>query len=501
MSIDSSPGRQTRNAAAMPNKLQGHIGFFNLVFTVIAYNAPMVVFLGFIPVTILLGTGIGTPTMYLFCGVIALLFAIGLVAMGLRLPKPGGYYTFVSAGLGKPPGLGTGFAAMACYYAANLSTYALGGVAAHTLVVAVGGPNILWWVYSLVLLVGTSVLGYLNIAFSARALTIFLALELLLLLVYNIAVISKGGAGGFGLDSFEPANVFSGSLAIGFILGIGLYGGFEATVIFRDEVKRPARTIPRATYAVVATLAVTYAGTAYVFINAYGADTVMAVVANNVVGASTDSVREYVGDTAFFAVDLLLITSALANLIASHNIIARYIFNLGVDGVLSRRLGQVHRRHGSPHRGSVIVSVASLTGLVVLATLQLDGDTAYARIAGVYAYCFVILLAIAALAIAIFLFRDRSAKKATVQAVCTSIAFVFFAIALVLCTLNFDLLAGTTGVATVAMVSIIWGLVAAGVVLALIYRSRRPDVYAHIGREDAADALNEPGPLQPTTAN
>jgi amino acid transporter len=252
---------------------------------------------------------------------------------------------------------------------------------------------------------------------------------------------------------------------------------------------------------VVATLAVTYAGTAYVFINAYGADTVMAVVANNLVGASTDSVREYVGDAAFFAVDLLLVTSALANLIASHNIIARYLFNLGVDGVLSRRLGQVHRRHGSPHRGSVIVSVASLTGLVVLATLQLDGDTAYARIAGVYAYCFVILLAIAALAIAIFLFRDRSAKKATVQAVCTSIAFVFFAIALVLCTLNFDLLAGTTGVATVAMVSIIWGLVAAGVVLALIYRSRRPDVYAHIGREDAADALNEPGPLQPTTAN
>lgn len=482
------PDPQARLETASSNRLQGHLGFFSLVFTVIAYNAPMVVFIGFIPVTILLGTGIGTPTMYLFCGVIALLFAIGLVAMGLRLPKPGGYYTFVSAGLGKAPGLGAGFVAMACYYAANLSTYALGGMAGQTLVVAMGGPELVWWAYSLVFLAATSVLGYLNIDFSARVLTIFLCLELILMSVYSIAVIAKGGAGGFGLDSFEPAHVFSGSLAVGFILGIGLYGGFEATVIFRDEVKQPARTIPRATYAVVATLAIMYAGTAYVFINAYGADTVMAVVANDLVGASTDSVREYVGDVAFYSVDLLLITSALANLIASHNIISRYLFNLGADGVLSRRIGQVHPRHGSPHRGSVIASVAALTGLVVLATLQLDGGVAYARIAGLYAYCFVILLALAALAIALFLFRDHSAKKATVQAVCTSIAFVFFAIGLVLSTLNFDLLAGTAGAATVVMLISIWGLAAAGVVLALVYRYRRPDVYAHIGRDDATDS-------------
>jgi amino acid transporter len=484
----------TEAGTASGDKLQGNIGFFNLVFTVLAYNGPMVVFLGFIPVTILLGNGVGTPVMYLFCGVIAALFAAGLVAMGLRLPKPGGFYTFVSAGLGKIPGLGTGFAAMICYYAANLSAYALGGVAADSLVrAALGGPSLPWWLYAGVMFVIVTLLGYLNISFSARLLTVFLALELLLLVIYDISVIAQGGAHGLGLDSFKPSNIFSGSLAIGFIFGVGLYGGFEATIIFRDEVKTPGRTVPRATYAVVGTLAVLYALTAWVFINSYGAGVIMAVVEKNLVGASSESVKQYTGDIAYFAVSVLLITSSFALVLASHNITSRYLYNLSADGVLPRNLSQVHRRHGSPHRASIAVSIASLTGLAVFALAQIDGGTAYARLSGVYSYCFVILLVVAALGITVFLLRDKTAKKkATWQAIGTAVSLVFLAVALVVSTMNFNLLAGTEGWLTWVVLAVIYGLIAVGVVLAAVYRTRRPEVYARIGRDDAGDLVPDP---------
>jgi amino acid transporter len=495
MTVTSSDGTHALEAGtASSEKLQGNIGFFNLVFTVLAYNGPMVVFLGFIPVTILLGNGVGTPVMYLFCGVIAALFAAGLVAMGLRLPKPGGFYTFVSAGLGKIPGLGTGFAAMLCYYAANLSAYALGGVAADSFVHgALGGPSLPWWLYSGVMFAIVTVLGYLNISFSARLLTVFLALELVLLVIYDISVIAQGGAYGLGFESFEPSNIFSGSVAIGFIFGIGLYGGFEATIIFRDEVKTPRRTVPRATYAVVGTLAVLYSLTAWVFINSYGADVIMAVVEKNLVGASSDSVKHYTGDMAYFAVSLLLITSSFALVLASHSITSRYLYNLSADGVLPRSLSRVHERHGSPHRASIGVSIASFAGLGIFALAQIDGNTAYARLSGVYAYCFVILLVVAALAITVFLLRDKTAKKKAIwQAVGTAVSLVFLTVALVLSTLNFNLLAGTEGWLTAVVLLVIYGVIAVGVVLAAVYRIRRPDVYARIGRDDAGDLVPDP---------
>lgn len=487
---------RTGSVAAFPaEKLKGHVGFFNLVFTIVAYNGPMVVFLGFIPVTILLGNGIGAPAMYLFCGLIALLFAAGLVAMGLRLPRPGGFYTFVTAGLGKIPGLGTGFAALIGYYAANLCSYALGGVAMDSLIHgALGGPSIPWWGYALVMLVAASVLGYLNIAFSARVLTTFLVLELLLLVIYDVSVVAQGGAHGLGLDSFKPSNFLSGSIAVGFIFGIGLFGGFEATIIFRDEVKDPVRTIPRATYTVVALLAILYSVTAWAFINAYGPTAIMEVLNKNLVGASSDSVRQYAGTPAYYAVSVLLITSSFALTLASHNITARYMFNLGVDGVLPRSLGRPHSRHGSPHRASVVMSIASLVGIVIFGLSGIDGNIVYARVSAVYAYCLVLMLVVAALAIVVFLARAKVGKKAVWQIVGTSVSLVFLAIALVISTVQFDLLAGTEGWATVLVLGIIYGFVAVGVILGAVYRVRKPEVYARIGRDDAGDLVPDPAP-------
>ncbi|BCW77819.1 MULTISPECIES: APC family permease [unclassified Arthrobacter] len=471
------------------SQLKGSIGFVNLIFTVLAYNGPMVNFLGFLPVAILLGNGIGTPVMLLVCGVVAALFASGLVAMGLRLPRPGGYYSYVSAGLGKIAGLGTGFTAIVCYFAANIAGYVLGGIAAENLVhSALNGPDLPWWLYGSVMFIIVSILGYLNIDFSAKILTVFLALELLLMVMYNVSVITQGGAEGMGLDSFKPENIFSGDIGIAFMFGIGVYGGFEATIIFRDEVKRPEKTIPRATFAVVAILAILYSLTAWVFINAYGPNAIMGVLTDNVVEASGASVQQFTGTAAYYAVTSLLITSCFALSLASHNIVSRYLFNLGADGALFKSLARVHARHGSPHRSSVVLSVMVLVGIVLFSGT--DGETAYARLAGIYSFAFAILIAFAALAITVFLSRDKKGgRKAVWPAIGSGVAFVFFTTALVLSGLNFGLLTSTEGWFTWALLGLILAIIATGMILAAVYRSRRPEVYARIGRDDAGDLV------------
>lgn len=489
MSVTETPPQAVVGKAE--GRLHGNMGFFSLVFTILAYNGPMVVFLGAIPVAILIGNGIGTPVMILICGLIAALFAVGLVTMGLRLPRPGGFYTFVSAGLGKVMGLGTGYAAMVCYLAANLSAYALGGIGAEALMHDIGGPALPWWLYATVMFLFVSALGYLNIDFSAKILTVFLVLELLLMAAYNVSVISQGGAQGLGLDSFQPEHIFSGSIGIAFLFCIGMFGGFEASVIFREEVKQPGKTVPRATYTVVGVLAVLYALTAWTFINSYGPQTIMEVVTNNYAEAAGTSVREFTGDYAYFAANALLITSDFALALASHNVLSRYLFNLSSDGVLPRTFSQVHTRHCSPHRASVAVSIVVILGIALFAGL--DSGTAYARLAGIYAYGFTVLIVLAALAITVFLVRDRTEeRRALWPAVATGIAFLFLSTALVLATVNFGLLTGTEGWLEWLLLAATLGIVGAGMVSAAVFRRRHPSIYARIGRDDAGDIVPPP---------
>lgn len=476
-----------RNAATAVSsrRLGGNIGAFELVCTVLAYNGPIVVFLGFVPVAILLGNGIGMPVTIAACGVVITCLAVGLTTMARKLPTPGGFYAFISAGLGKIVGLSAGLTAMMCYYVACISAYALGGIAMRALMAdVVHGPNLPWWAWALAMFVVVAVLGYFKISLSAKVLSFFLTCELLFLVVYDVAVLAHGGADGIALDSLQPNEIFSGSVGIAFMFALGLFGGFEATVIFRDEVRDPMKTIPRATYAVVALLAGLYAITTWVFINSYGAAEVVAAVTEDPTKAATASVKEYVGTFAYDVAALLLFTSCFALVLASHNITARYAFNLSADRILHHSLSRVHGKHLSPHRASLAMTGATLVGLIAVVVVDIDEALLYGRLAGLYSYTFLILLLMVAIAIAVYLLRHREDGESPVPAVLTTASAIVVAIVLYLATVNFDLLTGATGSTAVAMLAVIYGVVVIGLVTAGVYRRRRPDVYARIGREE-----------------
>jgi amino acid transporter len=485
----------SRTAIPTPAKprLGGNMGVVSLIFTVMAFSAPAVAFMGFIPVAILMGNGVGTPVAFLACGLVVGLVAVGLTTMARRLPNPGGFYAFISAGLGKTVGLGAGFAAIIIYYVACMSTYALGGIAMKSIIVDLfHGPALPWWIFALGIWVIVGVLGYFKIDLSARVLTVFLALELLLMASYDVSVLIRGGADGLSLDSFYPSNIFSGSVAIAFMFGIGLYGGFEATIIFRDEVRTPERTIPRATYAVVALLATMYGLTAWLFINAYGPVAVLEVVNADPTAAATASIKEYTGQFAFTASTVLLLTSAFASTLAAHAFASRYAFNLSADGILHQSLSRVHKTHLSPHRASLAVSVATFVGLVPLVLAHIPDGIVYGRLSGVYTYTFLLLLALVALAVAVYLVRNRDTEASITKPVAASVlAFVILCVALYLATVNFELITGATGIFSIVLLLLIYGLVVAGMVMASIYRKRRPEVYARIGRDDAEPVATE----------
>lgn len=484
MSTTAEPIEQSKHHTEDATRLRGRMGVLEVIFTVWAYNGPMFVFIGFLPACVLLGNGVGTPVAFLAGGLVVSLLAVGLLKMNSRLDKPGGFYAMITAGLGKPIGLAAGFTALTTYFLALIAAYALGGIALATVITEVfNGPDISWQVFAFVMLAVGSFFGYFNINLSAKFLTYFLAAELLLIVTYDIAVLAQGGASGIGFDSFTGEHIFSGSLPIAFLFAIGLFGGFEATVIFRDEVRNPKRTIPLATYGVIGCMVVLYSITAWCFINAYGAAVIMDVVTNDLTGASSASVKEYVGGFAYDIATIMLFTSALALVLAAHNITSRYLFNLGADGIFPSKLGEAHPKHVSPHRASIVVSVATLGVLVFFVRTDADPGTLYARLAGLFSYALVMLLVIVALAIAVFLVRDRANGQATAAVCAALIALVALSLTFVLATKNFTLLTGATGAGKAVLLGIILGVTVLGLMWALVLKNKRPDVYARIGRQ------------------
>jgi amino acid transporter len=481
---------ETGLSAIIPeDRLKGRMGVFDVMFTVIAYNAPAVVFLGALPVTMLIGNGIGTPVLFLVVGVVLAVLGSGLINLSSSMRRPGGFYSIVSAGLGKVPGLAIGFAALLTYFCAMLGAYAIGPVGLTGFIASeFHTPEIPWWIVGIVMVFAIGLLGFLNIQFSARVLYVFLGVEFLLILAYVIAVTVHGGAHGIGFDSFEPKNIFSGSLATGALFVILCFGGFEATVIFREEVKNPNRTIKRATYATVAVIALAYAILGWAFINAYGPDAVMAVLEKGYATAAADSVRQYVGEWGYVLANILLVTSSFALGLASHNVLTRYIYNFGKDGILPASIGATHPRHGSPYKASIVISIVSLLGVGFMAVAPVAQTTLYATTAGFLSYGMIIMLVVVSIAAGAYMLRRRSSS--TVHAVVMFVVAALLAAALVFASVRFDLLSGLTGGAAVVGLVVCWAIVLAGAIIALVLRRVRPGIYSRIGREDA-DVIDE----------
>ncbi len=472
---------ETADAGA---RLRGNLGTFQLLFMILSVNAPLAVVVGFAPVIIGYGDHLGAPVMFIAAGVIIALFAVGYTAMARHLPNSGGFYAYITAGLGRVPGLSASFLALLAYYFGLVGSYAYGGIALQPFVHnTLHGPNISWWVWVLILQAVTGVLGYFNLEVSARVLSYCLCAEIVIVLFYDTMVLVKGGAEGIGGGSFTTHAIFSGSVGIGLLFALTCFGGFETATIFRDEARDPLKTVPRATYIHVALVIALFAGTTWVIIQAWGPSKVVDAVSADPTGSFLQSTGHYAGRVASDIVVTLLSTSIFAAIVALHGVTARYAFNLSVDRILPKFVGGVHGRHGSPHRASLVTSAVTLGATVPFIVKKADPALLYARLMGVFGYVFIILLFLTSLSAIVYLNKNRP-EHTTVwhRTIAPILSAIGLGVATWLATTNFTLLIGSDSLTTPLFV-LIAVVALLGIVIALVLRTRRPDIYAKIGRQ------------------
>ncbi|MGW4100293.1 APC family permease [Mycobacterium sp. NPDC004974] len=453
----------------------GRLGTFDIVFFVIAAAAPLAVVAGSAPLAFRLG-GLGTPGAYVFCGLVYILCAAGLTAFAQHVRNAGAFYAFIGRGLGRPAGVGSALLALLSYGLVCFGFYGFFGSYAKTAVHDLVGIDLHWFVYSLAGAAFVAVLGYRQIDIGARVLGVLMTLEVLILAVLSITILIKNGSANLSSQPFEPANVFNSGAGGMFVLALGAFIGFESTAIYAEEARNPERSVPRATYAAVAFLALFYGFTTWIAVDAFGVDKLLAMTqADDFQSLYFGLADTYLGGWAKTTMDLLIVTSILAATIAFHNATSRYMFALGRDRILPARLGQAHPRFGSPSRASVVTTLGSV--LLIAVTVGLHGDpylhlllwTNTVGIVGI-----VVLQVLCMAAVIRFFARDRRGNTAFRVWVAPALGAAGLIVGLYLMLTNLDLLTGRTDWVNWALVAPLPLVGLGGYVWARITRGRRP---------------------------
>lgn len=352
--------------------LTGSIGVGHVVFFVVAAAAPLTSVVGASPAAFAFGNGAGVPGTYLLAGLLYLLFSVGFTAMSTSVRATGGFFLYISLGLGVPMGMGGALVSILTYMAMQLAVLALAGVyIGH---VAQGlGVMLPWWAYAAAIMGVVMAVGRRQIEFSGNLLGLCMLAEIAILLLLDLGILRHGGGPqGISFTGFAPASVFAPGLGVSMVFVIGSFMGFEATALFAEEARDPARAIPRATFLAVLLIMGFYAFSTWTIAQFYGPAHVTQAASAGLDSFFFRASDAILGSWATDTMRALLIVSLFACALSLHSSINRYLLALGRDGLLPRALGQIDARHGAPVAAGVAQTVSALVLVGWMALARLD---------------------------------------------------------------------------------------------------------------------------------
>ncbi|MGO3151172.1 MAG: APC family permease [Galactobacter sp.] len=499
MSTTTAPGPvPAASNGSSPSTGPRRIGTLSLILMIVAASAPLTVVAGGVTSNFAVTGSLGVPLSFLILGLVLVIFAVGYTAMSTRITSAGAFYSYVARGLGRTPGVGAAWVALVCYNAMQIGIYGMFGYATADLVTSLTGAEIAWWVWALIGWLIVGILGINAVDLSAKVLGILVALEFLVVLVFDVFGLADSPQGvdatGLGMsDLFGPG--------IGAVLAfsVAAFMGFESGSIYADEVKNPRVTVRRATYGAVIVIGIFYAFSAWAMIVGVGSGSVVDSSGANGPGVVFGVLAGHLPKFAVDIAQLLFVTSLIAALVSFHNVVSRYLRSLSRDRVLPRFLSYSAGAGKAPVAGSFTQSGLALVVLVIFAIIGTGAEdpimfpvlTLFTWLTNMGALGLVALMALTSFAAFGFLRAHRAGTGVFTRVIAPWVAGVALAGMTILIIVNFPVLvdaeSGSVLNWLLPAIVVVPGLVAAGWTLWL--RSARPEVYEGIGHDKNGELL------------
>ena len=363
--MSAQPAVPTRaDGTTSTGLVAGALGTREVVFQAISHLGPAIGVIVVAPVIASL-VGASMPLMMLLAMGAVLLTGACVAMLAAKLPSAGGYYSYVSHGLGRRPGFVTAWAYF--LYDPLIPTLLIlitSGILEPAIAEGLG-IDIPWWAIALVLLVlvyGATVRG---VRISATLTLVLGAIECLIMIGFAVALLVQTGSAAFDLTPFAWPDTSSAGLQpvfLAFAFGVLLFTGFESAAPLAEETANPRRSIPRTIIVSILVVGLVWVLSGYAVTVSWDGDPFAMGAGDNPFFVLADGLSGW----AWIVLALALLNSALAGALAGQNAGARVLFALGRAGLLPAALGRVHPRFRTPVLALTVifaVNVAASLGL------------------------------------------------------------------------------------------------------------------------------------------
>lgn len=436
---------------------KGRLGVAGIAFFVVAASAPMAGMTGTVPVAAVIGNGAAVPGAFVAVGLILLLFSVGFTAMSHKVTNAGAFFAYVGKGLGTNMGVGSAFVSILAYLTVQLAVYGFFGAIANAFFTPIVG-DWGWLTWCAIAWAAVTALSLLSVDVGAKFLGVLTSLEILSLLVTGVAILAKGGPEPINFQaSFDPSLIFAGGFAgtagIALSFAFASFIGFESTAIYGEEAKDPKNTVRRATYLAVGVIAGLFTLVSFAMVTGLGSSTFIDQIlvlsadadgnplvnpANVLFSLATSAVGPWMAQ----AMNIFLITSMFAGLLAFQNAASRYFFAMARGGVLPKALSTTNGR-GAPAGGVYATSAIAILVMVIFFVAGLDPVLHLFYWTSTVAVLAITLVEILVSIAVIAYFRKNPGANVWQAVIAPALATLGMALAMYLIMARFNLLAGT----------------------------------------------------------
>ncbi len=313
----------------------------------------------------ILDAGGSFPLAVILALVACVLLALSIGQLAIHLPSAGGFYTYVSRGLGRSLGFLTGWLTIPVYLLFMPVNLLIFGFLAEGFVQSEtnGSVDIVWWVWSIALAIVMGLITFLGIRISAWTLVVLGLIEIVSFFLLSLFLLGNA-PDGHTIQAFTPA--LSGEPDLGGWKGV-LQGavfaftafiGFESAAPLAEESRDARRNVPRAIFYSALIIGLFFVLTGYAGVAGYGFNHIFP-------SSPTDTTPTFVtdpnptpwltlasnvwGQAGVIIVTLVLLNSTAANTAAGYTALGRIVYAMARAGALPGWLGRLHSRYRTPY--------------------------------------------------------------------------------------------------------------------------------------------------------
>jgi amino acid transporter len=345
-------------------------------------------------------SGNGTWLSFLI-GLMGLVFvSININQFARRSASPGSLYTYIAKGLGPTAGVMCGWGLILAYLFtgmavlcgfANFGQVLLGhiGIHTHVLTLLALGTGVAWYA------------AYKDIQLSAKAMLWLEGVSIGLIAMLGFIIWAHKG---FAIDMSQLTlqGATPGGVAMGIVLVVFGFSGFESATSLGDEAKDPLRTIPKSVMQSTIQAGVFFIIMAYIEVLGFsGSSTSL---------SKSEEPLSFLADQAGLGflgmlISLGALLSFFACVLACINPAARIFLTMAHHGLLHTSLSETHESNQTPHTA---VALSSLIVFLVPASMNLFGLKAFESmgyLGTICSYGFLLVYILVSIAAPVYLYR------------------------------------------------------------------------------------------------